>query len=80
MSEGIPPTVEEFASRYPPLQPKLAEVFARRPDLWDAVVRLRDPDGEFRLGWDPIVEFLKLYGVETSESSVRFQWKQRQTS
>jgi len=77
MSEDRPPTVEEFASRYPPKQPDLPTVFKRRPELWADVVRLRDPDGEFRLTWTAIVEYLALHGIVCSKSSLLAEWQRR---
>ena len=77
MAGNAPPSVEEFAARFKPKRPALRDVLDRRPELWADVVRLRDPDGEFRLGWEPILEYLRLHGVETSPSSLADEWRRR---
>jgi len=70
-----PPTVEEFAARHKP-NLSLSDILDGRPELWDDVVRLRST---YRLAWPAVIEYLALQGVQTSTSTVREQWRKRQT-
>lgn len=70
-----PPTVDEFASRYKPQQEPLEQVLERR-GLWAAVDTLKNTH---HLGWTPVVEYLRLHGVETTEATVSRLWRRRQT-
>lgn len=71
-----PPTVDDFAAQHLPAPRPLASILDERPDLWDALERLR---GTFCLGFPAIVEYLALHGVETTESTVRRLWHRHQT-
>jgi len=70
-----PPTVDEFAAKFKPQPPPLEQVLQAK-GLWAAVDRLHNT---FHLGWTPVVEYLALHGITTTEATVSRLWRKRQT-